>query len=533
MYPSSAHKRDIAKEMISTQCDMVCVKRPSHGTPVPPLGCSACHLNQNTHQRNAATAIRQTLSRQTSIGHYHFTEWVDFIPFDVRFGGRLDLYDAWRTVPNDEWNRDPFFEFAVDAQGLPDFQRRIVGSLSPLFGIDAAVVNFNTRVLRLQHWEDRQNPPPLDFVPLFSSEEVNCRLKLLYDQITLAMGTSLTDKGWNISMAVLLQVAEILAHDTGLMDYRMGLIMHDFLEAYKRNAHPIDQSDFGNAPIRRPPFEPPYLDAIFKLIVINQTEIASRRPFEYGDGSGIGNGGGEPFSATGMNMRLRMLEPMYDPGNPMYHHENRELRIQRLNFPHWVVPESSDERKAEIQRWRLQYVNQINILWNRTRATKAHVVKFIPGLISENCTRCNAETGERRRGAQLCALCEKRTGYAAGRDVFGDALFLKRTETEAGPVASWSCCFCGESFDKDEPPFEWAGDSIRCHGTHNVHITGSLCLQIRFADNAVDAGGRHPVCPFDRKPLTIEADDLYSFQPEETDEEPDEEPDEDPIELSP
>jgi hypothetical protein len=133
----------------------------------------------------------------------------------------------------------------------------------------------------------------------------------------------------------------------------------------------------------------------------------------------------------------------------------RENVDQVIPFPHWVVPENIDKRKARIEAWRGEYWATIRSMKTKAKMIDDHVVKYIPGLVTDFCTSCKCPTGRECRGSQICRRCKARSGFDGDLDTFGDEIFLRKVEEGAGPMGSWKCYICFRDFTNNEPPLRY------------------------------------------------------------------------------
>jgi hypothetical protein len=180
------------------------------------------------------------------------------------------------------WARNPFFAFVpTDVEpNLNNGERldRSENGQSSLFGLEAALRWSWTRVRRLGTWESWRDPDTLGYCEPLTEEVVAARLVGLHAQRAGVMRHHRRWRGWWLCAFILEKVAGILAHDSGLLDYRIHLVMGHFLRAFNRitRNYPMPAAC---GPVRRPPFEPPYVDVLFHIILMNPCGIRQVSPY--------------------------------------------------------------------------------------------------------------------------------------------------------------------------------------------------------------------------------------------------------------
>lgn len=484
--PNTADAPDLARQILSTCSELGCIDEVSHGPQInsrslfPDNGCT-CGLNEDSHQRNVAMRMRRWMNNQTETGYHHLLDWAEWQPIKNSFPPDFDLRRYYDRVPASVWNRNPFFQFVPVDQDPPpgqDLQRDEHGQ-GPLFGLDAAMEGWMRRIkqARVQRWADGRHEryPVLEYCEPWTENEVAIRFKPLHAQISDVMRSERFRgmEGACVSMSVLLKVADILAHDSGLADYRIKLVMDHFLQVYKRTVqNPPTPASEGTG-TKRPPFQPPYVDALFCLILANASEFVS-------------------FAVTSelnMTAREKLKDMVFD---------------EEKDFPYWLVVQSADDKKIKVDEWRKAYWTESRRMRLRAKMITDHIVKYVPGLLTSTCTSCNTPDAmeQSHRGSQLCRTCRMRTGYQEGHLAFGDQTFLDKIG-ELGPIEKWSCLLCAQDFNNNGPPFEWPAEIIRCHGRHR-DVVGSRCLKLAlFAMGTGDANSRVSHCMFCRGGLCV------------------------------
>lgn len=486
MSPQSVKAPDMAKEIISTCHDVLCLEHPSHGSPLniyPSSPKCTCPLNETPYQHNVATAMRLWMNYQTTTGHEHLMEWAEFTYAQRNFA--FDLFDHWTAVPQSVWARNPFFEF-VPTETEPDISKgesldRVEYGQGPLFGLEAALQCSWSRVERMRTWESWQDPALLSYCEPLTKEVTAVRLVGLHTQIAEAMRHHRRWRGWWLCSFVLEKIASILAHDSGLVDYRIRLTMDHILHAFNRVAND-PPAPVPAGPVSRPPFKPPYVDALFNLIMTNPAEFSKY-----------------PLTGGELDMILR---------------ENVD-NDEAMPFPHWVVPDSPEARDARIETWYDDYWATIRKMKIKATMIDDHTVKYIPGLITDFCTSCKRPTGRESRGSQLCRRCKVRSGFKGRLGTFGDKTFLRKVEEGAGPMDSWNCYICFKDFNNNEPPFEVPTETIRCHAVRHT-VAGSACLRMELLGKGEKMTGL-PRCPMDRQALCEWDHNIFEKQEDKND----------------
>lgn len=486
--PSDEHAPDMAKEIVSTWHDLVCVEQTSHGSSAnifPSENLCSCALNESPEQYNMATAMRRWMSRQTAMGHEYFRAWADHRDADESF--LFDLRPHWNAVSIRDWVRNPFFEFAnTDIE--PDIANnerlsRVEEGPGPLFGLEAALRCSQKRVSRMIDWESWQNPPCLGYCEPLTEGQANTRYKALEDQILLAIEPYRTSKGLWVGMLALEKIAHILAHDTGLVDYRVHLIMERFLRSFDYRLRNPPEPAPAVDHILRPVFGPPYVDALFDLLMTNADEYASfLRAYRWDPAFGA-----------------KLWEGTPEGENESPVDENGENR-----WPPWARKETSDEEEERLRNWRDQHSWTLDAMKIKAKMIDALTVKYVPNLVTDFCTSCKRRlTRGLRPGSQLCMECKRRSGYEGLLRVFGDPTFLAKVNQETGPMESWECCICRRDLNSGEPPCEVPAETIRCHKVAHS-VAGSACLRRQLLGH-----GEHnkmtgaPTCPLDRQYLSV------------------------------
>ncbi|KAB5580191.1 hypothetical protein GE09DRAFT_1081269, partial [Coniochaeta sp. 2T2.1] len=495
LYPYyEAPTLNLSKQMVSTCLDMVCVQEPQHGFGVHrifpyedddddgdgdgPNNCN-CTLNRELYQHNPAMEMRWRMNEQTIKAHQTVLDLTSFETAQESGNFSFDLRPHWSRVPMAAMAQNPFFEFlpTVEEPDSNQGQRleRDTDADGPLFGLEAGVRIAQLRCERkLKDWGvygDKRPVEALRYHKPLSAREVTERINQFRPIIRRTMHwyadwDSQTMPAMLFIEPILEHVAEILAHDSGLMLYRALRILHWFIDRLSEVKH-FDLPDPGVRGvdgIQRPPFEPPYVDLLFWFIFRNMNIFDLRHYQE------------------GFKFRLR---------------DGYDMEMA-LPWPGWLEPESYQQRTQRFQDYKDEFWRRENLMVNKARYVDALTVKYIPGKKTHGCTLCHRLINWGHPGAQICAPCKEKTGYEGTLPDFGDVTFERKPEQGAGPMGDWDCRLCYRKFDIHNPdaqlPIEWPAETIRCHGKHGTMVVGSACLK-SFLQGVGDQWDKRPMCP--------------------------------------
>lgn len=491
----------------SIMVEQVCVDHPSEGVGELASRC-ACGMNYHSYARNVATALRQHITTQSSNGVWlalerrrkkFLREQLEGLtirngqgrPID-RQGNIIDEIDIegiWGRVPEEAWVRDVPFELElsmepIDRQNLRMHPVPLRGAEESTvfdFGAESMHRAMQKRFARLHPWQSF-GIQPIELVEPLSREHVESRWASLNETVGKFFRVVVNvDRGgdkyggdfdldlrvdrfpnrmaWRLCYFVFQKFIDVLAVDSGLMDYRCHHILDclgmQFVQALHTCENRTGQSSFDIQYVLESRF--------FEFLLENGEKIQQTFGLE-------------------VNMNLTDLPQMGQP------------------IP-WLVPENLQVYANRLDGWREDVERGIAKAKELSEFVGSSLVRYAEQGEEDDlpvCTRC------RLLGDKLCRECQGEIGWPGNPAHFGNTTFKKAID-KAGGLANLVCFYCANDFVSEGPPFDELADVIACHGKH-TDFAGWRCLRRDLLTRAgihkfLEPGDIIPSCPLGRHAL--------------------------------